>query len=242
MESFMAPRANGPAAMTKHKSHLTLTALAAGFALFAASPTWAQVSGGATTANVHVTEATRLAMGWSVKHTLMGKTIYSDEGQKVGTVDDLIVSPDRNISYVIVGAGGFVGLGRHDVAIPVGNIQDKAGKLVMAGANKDTIKAMPEFTYATDTAKLDAFVATAEHDIAKGKARVAELEEKASESATEAKASIDLQIAALRRDVQSAEAKLGELKQASAERWQEFEAGVSAATARVRESIHSATG
>ena len=58
-------------------------------------------------------------MGWSVKKTLMGKTIYNDVGQKIGTVEDLIVSPERNVSYVIVGAGGLVGVGRHDVAIPV---------------------------------------------------------------------------------------------------------------------------
>ena len=85
----------------------------------------------------------------------------ADAGVKVGKVEDLIISPDKNVSYVIVGAGGFVGIGRHDVAIPTTQIQDKAGKLVMAGATQDTIKGMPGFTYATDTTKRDAFVAAA---------------------------------------------------------------------------------
>jgi sporulation protein YlmC with PRC-barrel domain len=92
-------------------------------------------------------------MGWSVKKTLMGKTIYNDAGVKVGKVEDLIISPDKNVSYLIVGAGGFVGIGRHDVAIPVSQIQDKAGKLVLPGATKDTIKGMPEFAYAKDAGK-----------------------------------------------------------------------------------------
>jgi sporulation protein YlmC with PRC-barrel domain len=181
-------------------------------------------------------------MGWSVKKSLLGKTIYNDAGQSVGKIEDLIISPDRNVSYVIVGAGGFIGLGRHDVAIPVSQIQDQAGKLVMPAATKDMIKSMPEFTYANDTAKRDQFVAAADKDIAKGKATVAGLEKKAGVAATDAKAAIDVQITNLQVDVKSAEAKLAEMKQASAKRWKEFEAGVSEATARLRKSIDTATG
>lgn len=228
--------------MTKNGYSFTLMALSLAAALYGASPAWSQVAGGTTTATLTIAETTQLAMGWSVKKALMGKTIYNDAGQKVGKVEDLIISPDKNVSYVIVGAGGFIGIGRHDVAIPVSQIQDKAGKLVMAGATKDSIKAMPTFTYATDTAKRDQFVAAAESDIAKGKAKVAELEKKAGTAATDAKARMDLQVAALQIDVKSAEAKLTEMKQATAVRWKEFEADVSAATARVRKSIDSAVG
>jgi sporulation protein YlmC with PRC-barrel domain len=219
---------------------LALLALTATVALVA--PAGAQVAGGTTTVDLSVTESTQLAMGWSVKKTLLGKTIYNDAGEKVGKVEDLIVSPDKNVSYVIVGAGGFIGIGRHDVAIPVSQIQDHAGKLVLSGATKDSIKAMPAFTYSTDTAKRDQFVAAADKDIAKGKAKVADLEKKAGTAATDAKAKIALEVNALQLDVKSAETKLTELKQASATRWKEFEAGVSAATARLRKSIDTATG
>ena len=201
-------------------------------ALFGGAPALAQVAGGTTTVDATITESTHIAAGWSVKKTLMGKTIYNDAGQKVGNVDDLIISPDRNVSHIIDGAGGFVGIGRHDVAIPVTQIKDQAGKLVMAGATKDTIKSMPEFTYAIDITQRDQFMAAAEKDIAKGKTTVTDLEKKAGVAETQAKAKIDLQITALRVDVKSAEAKLTEMKQAAAARWKEFEACVSAATAR----------
>ena len=112
----------------------------------------------------------------------------------------------------------------------------------MAGASKDTIKAMPTFTYATDTTRRDQFVAAADKDIAKGKAKVADLEKKAGVAATDAKAKINLDITALRADVKAAEGKLGEMKQATAARWKEFEADVNAATARLRKSIETATG
>ncbi len=211
-------------------------------ALGVAGPVLAQVAGATTTVGVTVTESTRFAMGWSVKKTLMGKSIYNDAGQKIGRVEDLIISPDKSVSYVIVGAGGFVGIGRHDVAVPVTQIQDQSGRLVMAGATKDTIKALPAFDYASDTTTRDRFVANAEKDIAKGHAKLTDLEKKGAAAATDAKVRIDAQIVALQGDVKAAEGKLAELKTATANRWKEFEAGVSAATARVRKSIQTAIG
>ena len=228
--------------MTNQRASQALTALALAALLGGAAPARAQVAGGTTIIDTSIVASTQLAMGWSVKKTLMGKTVYNDAGQKVGKVEDLIVAPDRNVSYVIVGAGGFIGLGRHDVAVPVGQITDKAGKLVLAGATKDSVKAMPGFTYASDTSRRDAFVAEADKDIAKGKVRVAELEKKAGAATASAKATLDQQISTLQGDVKSAEARLGEMKQATAVRWKEFEAGVSAATARLRKSIDTAVG
>ena len=227
--------------MKLHPSALTVALTFLG-TLCIAAPAWSQVAGATTTVEATVTESIQLAKGWSVKKTLMGKTIYNDAGQKVGKVEDLIISTDRNVSYVIVGAGGFVGIGRHDVAIPVTQIQDKAGKLVMAGATPDTIKAMPEFTYIKDHATRDQFVAAADKDIAKGKAKVADLEKKAGVATADAKSRIDGQITTLKGDVRTAEAKLTEMKQATAARWKEFEADTSAAMARLRKSIETATG
>jgi sporulation protein YlmC with PRC-barrel domain len=232
--------------MQKHSSHRALAVIVVVGALCGAGPVVAQgtppVAGGTTTVEASVTESTRLAVGWSVKKTLMGKTVYNEAGQKVGKVEDLIISPDKAVSYVIVGAGGFIGIGRHDVAVPITQIQDTAGKLVMAGATKDTIKGMAPFTYANDTAKRDAFVAAADKDIAKGKSAVASLEKKAGAATTVAKTKIDADITALQSDVKSAEGKLDAMKQATAVRWKEFEADVNAATARLRKSTDKALG
>jgi len=217
---------------------LTLATLMLAGLLGQTVPAAAQVAG---TTN-SVSESTQIATGWSVKKTLMGKTIYNESGAKIGKVDDLIVSPDKSLSFIIVGAGGFVGIGRHDVAIPVSQIRDQAGRLVMPGATKDMIKAMPEFAYMKDTAKRDLLVAAADKDIASGKAKVAELEKKAGMAGADSKAKIDGQITTLQGDVKSAETKLDEMKAASAARWREFEPGVSAATARLRKSIETATG
>ena len=52
------------------------------------------------------------------------------------------------MSYAIVGAGGFLGMGKHDVAVPVGQFKEDKGRIVLAGATKDALKAMPKFEYA----------------------------------------------------------------------------------------------
>ena len=228
--------------MKNNLSRLNLISLALAGVLCSVGPATAQVAGGTTTVGVSVVESTQITMGWSVKKSLIGKTIYNEANQKVGKVDDLIISPDQSVSYVIVGAGGFIGMGRHDVAIPIAQIEDRSGKLVMPGATKDTIKSMPAFEYVSDTARRDRFVATAEKDIANGKAKVVDLEKKAGAAGADVKARIDLEISAIQGDVKSAEAKLTEMKQATAVRWKEFEAGVSAATARLRKSIESSKG
>jgi hypothetical protein len=64
--------------MKRKLSSLALAAFTALGALCSAGPAAAQVAGGTTTVEASITESTKLAMGWSVKKTLMGKTIYND--------------------------------------------------------------------------------------------------------------------------------------------------------------------
>jgi hypothetical protein len=86
--------------------------------LTASTSAMAQVAG-STTIGVAVAEMKDITVGWSAKKQIMGKTVYNEKNERVGTIDDIIIAPDKAVSYAIVGAGGFVGVGRHDVAIPV---------------------------------------------------------------------------------------------------------------------------
>jgi sporulation protein YlmC with PRC-barrel domain len=209
-------------------------------ALLCTSPAGAQVAGASTTMTASISESTQVALGWSVKKTLLGKNIYNEAGTRIGRIEDLIISPDQNVSYVIVGAGGFIGIGRHDVAVPVMQIKNESGRLILPGATKDTLKALPAFEYANDTARREQFIAAADKDIANAKTKITELEQKTASAASDARAKLDLRLTALRLDVKTSEEKLNELKQAAKGRWREFEAGVSAATTRLRKSMADA--
>lgn len=68
--------------MTKKSAPSFLTTLALAAALVGASPAGAQVAGGTTVENVTVTAMTQLAMGWSVKKTLLGKTIQAGRDEE----------------------------------------------------------------------------------------------------------------------------------------------------------------
>jgi sporulation protein YlmC with PRC-barrel domain len=113
----------------------------------AVDPAVAQVAG-KTTLGAAVAEVDLVATGWSANKQVLGRQVINEMQQKVGRVDDIIIAPDRSVSYVIIGAGGFVGLARHDVAIPVDQIEAQDGKILLRGATKDAIKALPAFEYA----------------------------------------------------------------------------------------------
>lgn len=219
--------------------HLIVSAILAAATLAQGGLAQAQVAG-STTIGITVTEAMQVARGWSVKKSLLGKTVYNETGEKIGKVMDLIVAPDHNVSYVIVGAGGFIGIGRHDVAVPVNQIQDRSGKLIMPGATQGAIKAMPTFNYASDTAKRDQFMAEAERDMTRARAKVAELQQRAVEATAEAKATMGRDIDQLQLDMKLAQEKLDDMKRAGAANWHDFESGVNAAIARLRKSLEAA--
>jgi len=119
----------------------------AAFVLISPTISHAQVAG-STPLGVTVTELQAVVKGWSVKRTVLGQAVYNEKDEKVGSVDDIIITPDKAVSYAIVGTGGFLGLAKHDVAIPVSQLKLVDKKLVLPGATKEALKAIPEFQYA----------------------------------------------------------------------------------------------
>ncbi|MBK6004778.1 PRC-barrel domain-containing protein [Ramlibacter ginsenosidimutans] len=99
------------------------------------------------TLGVTVAETLLVATGYRASK-LLHQDVYNDKGQKIGTVDDLVVSPDGTLSTAIVNVGGFLGLGKHLVAIPVRNFAHVAPKAVLPNASKEQLKALPKFEYA----------------------------------------------------------------------------------------------
>jgi sporulation protein YlmC with PRC-barrel domain len=79
---------------------------------------------------------------------LVKADVYNDKGEKIGKIGDLIVAPDGKLSVAVVDVGGFLGVKRHHVAIPVKQFSEVSPKkVVLPGATKDALKQLPEFTY-----------------------------------------------------------------------------------------------
>jgi sporulation protein YlmC with PRC-barrel domain len=92
-------------------------------------------------------DTSRVIKGVSAKRQVLGQKVHNDQGEMVGKIDDLILTK-RLVTYAIVGAGGFLGLGRHDVAIPADKLMRDNDRIVLPDASKEVLRAMPRFEYA----------------------------------------------------------------------------------------------
>ena len=119
-----------------------LFALAVTAPLFIAAPSFAQ-GAPQTVVNMNVSN---VSSGWRATK-IIGATIFNEAEEKVGTIDDLIVSRTDRIPYAIVSVGGFLGVGNKLVAVPMGNLQFSMEHTLMTGADKTSLKALPPFSY-----------------------------------------------------------------------------------------------
>lgn len=103
---------------------------------------------GKITLGVTVAETELVATGWRISK-LLSAEVRNDRDEKIGKIDDIIVTADGTLSVAIVEVGGFLGLGAHRVAVPVRQLvlSPAAPKVVLPGATKDALKGLPEFMY-----------------------------------------------------------------------------------------------
>ena len=66
---------------------------------------------------------------------LPGVTIYGPDNKKVGTITDVLMSKEGKAEFIIIGVGGFLGLGEKDVSVPYDQVMftDQAVKALAAG-------------------------------------------------------------------------------------------------------------
>ena len=109
------------------------------------------------------------ATGWRASK-LIGVNVYNQQNEKLGEINELIVDRSGRVAGVIMGVGGFLGMGERDVLVTMDRLQfrdDDTGTTTGTGANrtnttsdrdwypdravmnvnKDQLKSMPEFKY-----------------------------------------------------------------------------------------------
>jgi len=109
------------------------------------APTLAQAQ---SVVGTNATEFRQVTKGWSAQRQVFGQSVLNNTNDEIGKIDDVIIGPDKSVSYAIIGTGGFLGMGKHDVAIPVNQLKQVNGQFVLAGATKEALKKMPAFEYA----------------------------------------------------------------------------------------------
>jgi sporulation protein YlmC with PRC-barrel domain len=82
---------------------------------------------------------------------LIGKQVTGADGEDLGKVEDLVVSPSGGISAAVVSVGGFFGIGAKHIEIPFDRLQLGADRSIVVAMSRDQIAAAPAF--ARDTAR-----------------------------------------------------------------------------------------
>lgn len=87
---------------------------------------------------------------------LIGATVYAPDKTKIGSISDLILSHEGGrVEGVVLGVGGFLGIGEKSVALQMDRVKmmrDKDGLQITASATKDELSQAPAFKSRKDMA------------------------------------------------------------------------------------------
>ena len=99
-----------------------------------------------------MTEATSITSGTLIAaEKVEGTHVYNMAGEKLGTVDDIMIDKvSGRAIYAVMSFGGFLGMGEKDVAVPFSSVRssEKNNKwYLVLNTNKEALKSAPGFTY-----------------------------------------------------------------------------------------------
>jgi sporulation protein YlmC with PRC-barrel domain len=83
---------------------------------------------------------------------IIGSSVYNDQDQKIGSVDDIVISNTHQLSAVL-SVGGFLGMGSKMVEVPFDKLQfgntkgSSDNRVVMPGVTKESLASMPDYHY-----------------------------------------------------------------------------------------------
>lgn len=88
---------------------------------------------------------------------LLGASVFNGEDQKVGDINDLIIALTGEVEGVVIGVGGFLGMGEKDVAVEMAMLdvvrEDGANPRLVTSATKTDLESAPAFVTAKEQAR-----------------------------------------------------------------------------------------
>lgn len=71
--------------------------------------------------------------------------VYNAKGEKLGDVEKLITDTQRKQKYIVIGHGGFLGIGEDKVAFPIDRFWMRGDRLVLRGVTEQDIEQMANY-------------------------------------------------------------------------------------------------
>jgi hypothetical protein len=89
---------------------------------------------------------------------LLGATVKNDANETIGEINELLFSRDGRVVGVVIGVGGFLGIGQREVAMDFKALRiekdpsamtDAGSIIIKVNQTKDSLKAAPEWKWPT---------------------------------------------------------------------------------------------
>jgi sporulation protein YlmC with PRC-barrel domain len=88
---------------------------------------------------------------------LVGVRVYGPDQKKVGSIKDVLMDHEGNAQAIVIGVGGFLGIGAKDVAVPFKAVQWRTeGREVAVNSPGSTVNGSRLATVKTDPAATEA--------------------------------------------------------------------------------------
>ncbi|MGE0716883.1 MAG: PRC-barrel domain-containing protein [Alphaproteobacteria bacterium] len=76
---------------------------------------------------------------------IIGSTVKNSAGEKVGTIDDMIVRDKDQVVLAVISVGGFLGIGDRKVAVPWNELTLNNDRTIVYNVTKQELESKPEF-------------------------------------------------------------------------------------------------
>jgi sporulation protein YlmC with PRC-barrel domain len=107
---------------------------------------------------------------------LMGLDVYNEANEKLGDINELIMDKEGKVNAVVIGVGGFLGVGEHDIAVTMDKLKFVEEPVRTSSTSPTTTKRdtttgaakAPADTTTTTTGSADANDWTPDHAVMSG--------------------------------------------------------------------------
>ena len=126
------------------KHSTSFLAAAAMIAISMSGPAFSQ--GALQTVALTKVDPATMATGYRTSK-VVGATVVNEANETVGTIDDLIITPNERVPFAVLSVGGFLGMGTKFVVVPFSSLEVKDKQMLLRGATKESLQMLPEFKY-----------------------------------------------------------------------------------------------
>ena len=86
---------------------------------------------------------------------LIGTSVKNQAGESIGDINEVVLTKEGQIAAVVIGVGGFLGIGEREVAVSFESLRlshdENKNAVISLNATKDSLKSAPQWEWVSDS-------------------------------------------------------------------------------------------